>query len=51
MVKPRTVTWPANEHTLAKHRILRAYLEAWIPIMSKGNRRLLLVDGFAGPGT
>ena len=36
MAKPRTVTWPAKEHTLAKHKILRAYLEAWIPIMSKG---------------
>lgn len=45
-------------HTRAKHVILRRYLEAWIPVMSRrfgrtspGNAgRLLIVDGFAGPG-
>jgi len=50
--------WPLDDHTRAKHRILRAYLDAWIPVMgrtAKGrsraeNPRLLLVDGFAGPG-
>ncbi len=50
MAKPKTVLWEADEHTLAKHQILRAYLEAWIPIMSRWNDRLLLIDGFAGPG-
>ncbi len=50
VAKPKTVLWEADEHTLAKHQILRAYLEAWIPIMSRWNDRLLLIDGFAGPG-
>lgn len=44
-------------HTAAKHRILRRYLQAWLPIMSQqvsrgksGEPALLLIDGFAGPG-
>lgn len=54
------VLWPLDEHTRAKHRVLRAYLDAWIPILGQqalrarsfttGEPRLLLVDGFAGPG-
>jgi three-Cys-motif partner protein len=47
---PKTVLWDADEHTLAKHELLREYLGAWIPIMSRWNKRLLLIDGFAGPG-
>lgn len=50
MAKPTTVLWEANEHTLAKHEILRRYLQAWLPIMSKWEPKLLLIDGFAGPG-
>lgn len=50
MAKPKTVLWEADEHTLAKHHILWTYLRAWIPIMSRWNERLLLIDGFAGPG-
>jgi three-Cys-motif partner protein len=50
MAKPKTSLWDADEHTLAKHAILREYLEAWLPIMSRRNPRLLLIDGFAGPG-
>lgn len=50
MAKPNTPLWDADEHTLAKHDILREYLEAWLPIMSKWNKHLLLIDGFAGPG-
>lgn len=43
--------WPLDGHTTAKHRILRKYLDAWLPIMGiRGNGRLVLVDGFAGPG-
>jgi len=30
--------------------VLRGYLNAWLPIMSKWNGRILFVDGFAGPG-
>lgn len=50
--------WEAKSHTLAKHQILKAYLNAWMPIMSRqsqrlgiSNTRLLFVDGFAGPGS
>lgn len=39
-----------DPHTRAKHDILRGYLSAWLPIMSKYNDRLVYVDGFAGPG-
>lgn len=49
MVKPKTPLWDADAHTLAKHGILREYLEAWLPIMSRRNPSLLLIDGFAGP--
>lgn len=50
MAKPKSVLWKADAHTIAKHRLLREYLVAWIPIMSRWNKRLLLIDGFAGPG-
>lgn len=50
--------WEAKAHTLAKHQILKTYLKAWMPIMSRQSKRLgisdtrlLFVDGFAGPGT
>jgi three-Cys-motif partner protein len=54
------VLWELDDHTSAKHRVLRAYLDAWIPILGQqaikvqafqeDKPRLLLVDGFAGPG-
>jgi len=55
------ITWPIEPHTEAKHEILRYYLGAWFPIIatikpswfpSAGaiKRRVLYVDGFAGPG-
>jgi three-Cys-motif partner protein len=54
------VLWPLDDHTRAKHRVLRSYLDAWLPVMgqqaakfvgaSPDPPRLLLVDGFAGPG-
>jgi three-Cys-motif partner protein len=47
---PKETIWAAEEHTFAKHRLLRRYLDAWLPIMARHNRRLVLVDGFAGPG-
>jgi three-Cys-motif partner protein len=56
MEKYETI-WKLDDHTAAKHDVLRAYLEAWIPIMGHAalkyggdEPRLLLVDGFAGPG-
>jgi three-Cys-motif partner protein len=49
--------WPAEPHTRAKHRILKAYLDAWMPILSRQAARLTnrtpsirYIDGFAGPG-
>lgn len=54
------VLWNLDAHTAAKHRVLRAYLDGWIPVLAqqelkargRGSSppRLLLVDGFAGPG-
>ena len=26
--------WDLDDHTRAKHRVLRAYLDAWIPVMA-----------------
>lgn len=49
--------WPAKPHTLAKHAILKAYLDGWFPILSRqarkvkhGSQEILFIDGFAGPG-
>ncbi len=42
--------WPLDPHTGAKHTILVEYLKAWFPILSKYNRRIIYIDGFAGPG-
>lgn len=50
MAKPTGVLWDRGEHTAAKHKILRRYLDAWLPIMSRQAPRLILIDGFAGPG-
>jgi len=44
------VTWVLEPHTKAKHEILRYYLGAWFPILATVHRRLLYIDGFAGPG-
>lgn len=44
-------TWPIEPHTEAKLRILRAYLQAWFPILAQGRPgRVVYIDGFAGPG-
>lgn len=55
-------TWTAKPHTLVKHRILRRYLDAWFPILTRqaeilkqrfgslNSREILFIDGFAGPG-
>ena len=37
-------------HTLAKHQILRYYLNEWFPILGSAYGSLRYVDGFAGPG-
>ena len=45
-----TTVWHIEPHTQAKHEILKRYLQAWLPIMSNSNGRILYIDGFAGPG-
>lgn len=42
--------WPIENHTLAKHEILKEYLNAWIPILGTTSNRIIFLDGFAGPG-
>ena len=47
-------SWKIEQHTLAKHELLRRYLDAWFPILSyggnSGDNRLIFLDGFAGTG-
>ncbi len=50
MVAPKEVVWKIEPHTRAKHEILKRYLQAWFPIMTKNNHRIIVLDGFAGPG-
>jgi len=48
---PKTVIWPCDAHTQAKHAILRAYLQAWLPILLQGRfRGVTYAEGFAGSG-
>lgn len=46
----KSTIWELAEHTRAKHQLLRNYLDAWFPILGKNNRRIIFLDGFAGPG-
>jgi len=50
MAVPMDTLWPIEAHTAAKHQILRKYIDAWLPILSTYNQRVMYVDGFAGPG-
>lgn len=57
MSDPKSTIYEADPHTRAKHRILKAYLERWLPILDRqaqvvkrSKHRLLYVDGFAGAG-
>ncbi len=50
MAIPKKTLWPIEPHTLGKHRVLKSYLDAWLPIMGRWNGRILFIDGFAGPG-
>ena len=47
---PKETVWELKDHSAAKHEILRSYLQAWFPILSKYHSRLIYFDGFAGPG-
>lgn len=50
MATPKQTTWEIEPHTLAKHKILKNYLQAWFPILNKYNGKIIYLDGFAGPG-
>lgn len=50
LAKKLETIWRIDPHTQSKHTILRRYWEAWLPIMTKYNQRVLYIDGFAGPG-
>lgn len=45
-----TTLWRLENHTKGKHAVLKSYLDAWFPILSRYNGRILFIDGFAGPG-
>ena len=42
--------WPLEPQTLGKHKVLEYYMQAWLPIMTRWNGRVLFIDAFAGPG-
>lgn len=46
----KPMVWAQKPHTAAKHQILQAYLDAWYPILGSNRGRVLVIDGFAGPG-
>lgn len=48
--KMADTTWKLEPHTKAKHKILDRYLKAWFPIMASFKKRIIYIDGFAGPG-
>jgi three-Cys-motif partner protein len=50
MAKIVETLWPIEEHTKAKHEILRLYLGAWFPILGSKIPKILYIDGFSGPG-
>jgi three-Cys-motif partner protein len=48
---PKTTLWSLDPHSRAKHAILRRYLHAWTPILTRGGfGTIAYIDGFAGPG-
>ena len=42
--------WELKPHTAAKHSILKRHLEAFYPKLSSVHGRVVIIDGFAGPG-
>lgn len=52
MSPPKETVWEAEPHTLAKHRILRRYLQGWMPIILQSRHfpGLIYFEGFCGPG-
>ena len=50
MTAPQETVWSIEPHTAAKHELLKHYLNAWFPILASRERRIMFLDGFAGPG-
>jgi three-Cys-motif partner protein len=50
MAVPKTTIWSLDPHTLAKHEILKRYLQCWFPILNTYHGRIIYIDGFCGPG-
>ncbi len=50
MSKSAETLWEIEPHTIAKHEILKRYLDAWFPILATYNQRIIYLDGFCGPG-
>ncbi len=50
--KKLDTVWKASPHTIAKIKLLQAYLKAWLSILgiTRRGEQLLYVDGFSGPG-
>jgi three-Cys-motif partner protein len=46
----KETVWGLEDHTKGKHLVLKYYLDAWFPILSRWNGRVLFIDGFSGPG-
>jgi three-Cys-motif partner protein len=48
------ITWPREEHTKAKHKLLLAFFNKWVSIHSNTFAQrgglVRVYDGFAGPG-
>ncbi len=42
--------WEYKEHTRVKHTILKKYLETWINILGRWNKKVCFFDCFAGRG-
>lgn len=51
------IPWVIEEHTIVKHELLKNYIEPWMAIFFKVQRRhgrpqiVIYFDGFCGPGT
>lgn len=51
MPVPADVIWECKPHTVAKHRLLERYLEAWYPILMQSRwSSVTYAEGFAGSG-
>lgn len=59
-MKDKKTPWTREPHIAAKHQVLGAYVDGWLGVMASQalkfvrpgapRPRLLLLDGFAGPG-